>query len=281
MKNVLLPIDFTESCYNAIDYAISFLKDETCNFYLLNTYNYNIQGLDSIDFLRFSEADYNKPRKESNKSLGIVIEKYTLKNTRENHCFYAISEYGDLIEVIKNTIENLKIDLVLIDGKEDEETNATGSYSKNTKLIIDNVRTCPVMVVPENGFTDKRPSFVLISNFDKKLSREEINKWYPLVRAVRGTVKLMSLTIKDEMSDIQKLNQLDVIMNVKKLSGVELKVECLKDEMDLRQFADANPDKVMCFIDPQPDFWRKWGFVHSHITNLGPLTNTPLIALHN
>ena len=36
MKNVLLPTDFSENSWNAIKYAIHFLENIECHFYLLH-----------------------------------------------------------------------------------------------------------------------------------------------------------------------------------------------------------------------------------------------------
>ncbi len=281
MKNVLLPIDFTESCYKAIDYAISFFKIEECNFYLLNTYSYELQGLNSIDFLSFSESDYDHPKQESYKNLGVVIKKYTLNNTVKKHFFHAVSEYGNLVENIQISIEKLSIDLVIIDGKKNNAKDPNCSYSKNTKIIIDQIRTCPVMVVPEKIDITKRPNFILVSHFNKELSLTEINKWYPLVKAAKGNVKLVSLTSELEMSDVQKLHQREVIFEIEKLSGIRVNLDFLINKKDLKQFAETSQESIICIVDPQPDIWRKWGLVHSYITNLGPLENTPLIALHS
>ena len=38
MKNILLPTDFSENSWNAIKYALQLFKNETCRFFLLNTY---------------------------------------------------------------------------------------------------------------------------------------------------------------------------------------------------------------------------------------------------
>jgi hypothetical protein len=37
MKNILLPTDFSDNSWNAIEYAINFHKNDTCTFYLLHT----------------------------------------------------------------------------------------------------------------------------------------------------------------------------------------------------------------------------------------------------
>ena len=38
MKTILLPTDYSENAWNAIAYALNLFKNETCTFYLLNTY---------------------------------------------------------------------------------------------------------------------------------------------------------------------------------------------------------------------------------------------------
>ena len=36
MRNILLPTDFSKNSMNAINYALAFLKDQKCKFYILN-----------------------------------------------------------------------------------------------------------------------------------------------------------------------------------------------------------------------------------------------------
>ena len=38
MLKVLLPTDFSDIAWNAICYALEFLEDKVCSFYLLHTY---------------------------------------------------------------------------------------------------------------------------------------------------------------------------------------------------------------------------------------------------
>ena len=38
MKNILLPTDFSDNSWNAIQYAIQLYKDEECTFHLFNAY---------------------------------------------------------------------------------------------------------------------------------------------------------------------------------------------------------------------------------------------------
>ena len=38
MKNILIPTDFSENAWNAIEYALALFEKEECNINLLNTY---------------------------------------------------------------------------------------------------------------------------------------------------------------------------------------------------------------------------------------------------
>ncbi|WP_370003018.1 universal stress protein, partial [Winogradskyella sp.] len=36
MANILIPTDFSDNAWNAIEYAVEFFKNSSCNFYLLH-----------------------------------------------------------------------------------------------------------------------------------------------------------------------------------------------------------------------------------------------------
>lgn len=38
MKRILIPTDFSENAWNAISYAMQLFSNQTCEFFLLNTY---------------------------------------------------------------------------------------------------------------------------------------------------------------------------------------------------------------------------------------------------
>ena len=74
MKKILLPIYLNHHNCDAIDYAVKFFKREVCEFYFLNTYNYNVQGLNAIQLLQADEDWFERPKLESQKRLGRLIK---------------------------------------------------------------------------------------------------------------------------------------------------------------------------------------------------------------
>ncbi|GGX06607.1 universal stress protein [Aquimarina muelleri] len=279
MKNILIPIDLKFNSYDAIDYAANFFKHKKCHFYFLNTFTYDIKDLNAINLLQADDDWYEKPKQDSKKSLERAIQKYVLNNMNKEHRFSAISECADLVESMKKTIKEMDIDLVIIARKKQVDGNYK-RYKKNTKRIIEQIRECPVMIIPSSTHIQKYPEFVLVSNFKVELPKVELENWLELVEIVKGNVKIMALTGKEQMTQLQKANQNRVQCLIEKISKPPVIVEYLKTTQDLKNFAEYSSDYIICLMDRKPSFWRKCGLTHSLITNLGPLQNTPLIALH-
>lgn len=279
MKKILIPVDFKFNSYDAIDYAINFFKHEQCQFYFLNTYSYDISGLNTIDLLQADGDWYDKPKHDSEDNLGKTIQKYALNNRESKHHFSAISEYSNLIEGMKKAIKDINIDLVVLPGK-DQTGKDSIRYSRNTKRIIEHIRECPVMIIPASAKVHKKPKFVLVSSFDLDLPIKELDNWYELVEIAKGCIKIVTLSGKEELSEVQKTNQNKVHSHLEKLSEEKIEVEYIKNAPALKDFARYHSDYIMCLIDRKPDLWRKLGIIHSRITNLGPLPSTPVIALH-
>ncbi|MCM4155723.1 universal stress protein [Gramella sp. AN32] len=281
MKNILIPIDFKFNSYDAIDYAVNFFKREDCQFYFLNTYTFNVENLNPIPFIQAEDVYFERPRRDSECSLRRAVQKYSLNSKNKKHHFHAVSEFTNLIEGIKKTIQELKIDLVILPGKKQIPADYDGySYSKNTRRIIENIRECPVMIIPATAHVQKHPKFVLASNFEEDLPVSELNHWYELVEIARGSVQIVALRGKEKMHQIQIENQAKVRSHIEKLSKSHVPIENIESVADLKNFARSNSDSIICLIDKKPDFWRKFGLTHSRITDLGPLQNIPLIALH-
>lgn len=280
MKKILIPIDFKINSHDAIDYAINFFEREQCHFYFLNTFTYNIEGLNAIHLLQADEDWFEKPKQDSEKKLGAVIEKYAFNNQGQQHRFSAISKCKDLVEGIKTAIKEVEIDLVILPGNK-VGTDTTEKYSKNTKRIIENIRGCPVMIIPSSAKLHKKPEFVLISNFKEELPKAELRNWHELVKIAKGTIKIVTLSVKDEMTLLQKENQNRVRFQIEMLSGSPIIIQYVETVRDLKNFAKYHSDFIICLMDRKPDFWRICGITHSPVTNLGPLQSTPLIALHH
>ncbi len=280
MKKILIPLDLNQNSCDAIDYAVKFFKHEVCDFYFLNTYSYNSNGLNALSLLQADDDWFERPKKESLMVLGRLIKKYSYKNRNEKHQFNAISECADLIDGIKKTIKELNIDILLFLGKKKNDIKIT-RYSKNTERIIENISECPVMVIPEKSHLQKNHEFVLVSNFETEIPIKELSSWAKLLRLVKGEGKIVVFNKVSDLTSVQKTNLGKTLSSIYNLNGTVLPVQYLGPEKDIKQFAHTHSDCILSIADRKPTIWRKLGFEHSQIVNLGPFKSTPLIALHS
>ena len=81
MKNILLPTDFSENSWNAIEYTLNLFQKNICNFYLLhvNRLNTLVEGDTTyVPTQEVVERQYTKPAKKKLRQIFLLILKRDL-----------------------------------------------------------------------------------------------------------------------------------------------------------------------------------------------------------
>jgi len=150
MKNILIPTDFSENSWNAIEYALHFFKKSSCNFFLLHVSSVSGLSADDSYYVQYENASASTLSKSSKSLLKETInriEKCFPKNN--NHRFFTISDHNTLIGSIREHIEKNNINLIVMGTK-----GASGikglAIGGNTGNVITKVK-CTTLVVPENA----------------------------------------------------------------------------------------------------------------------------------
>lgn len=190
MKNILLPTDFSENAFNAIQYAIQIFKDEKCTFHLLNTFTpipYNLTTFaDGHSTLLIEEIN----RENSIKGLKEIEEKIKSEFENPKHTFKRISAFNLLVDEILDVVEERDIDLIVMGTK-----GATGArevfLGTNTMFTIRKVK-CPVIAVPKD-FEYTKPKEVLFPT-DFKFSIKN------------NSLKLLKLICENHQAKLNILN---------------------------------------------------------------------------
>ncbi|TCK64819.1 nucleotide-binding universal stress UspA family protein [Winogradskyella wandonensis] len=196
MTSVLLPTDFSDNSWNAIKYALEFLKDKKCVFYILHINTLSFTTLNDPSFIA-SESDINdiyiKPSKVKLRSILKRISQFSNTNL---HKFYTVVDYGFFIDSIRKQVVEKNIDLIVMGTK-----GASGLkqiiIGSNAGDVVVKVK-CPTLVVPEdctykhieeiafptdfssfNSFNTLKPLLSIIEAFNAKLSFLHVTKSKP------------------------------------------------------------------------------------------------------
>ncbi|HLW31594.1 MAG TPA: universal stress protein [Aequorivita sp.] len=178
MKNILLPTDFSENAYNALEYAVQLFENEDCIFHLLNTYTpvvYDIPPFaDGNATLMLEEIT----RKNSENGLNEVEKKLKEKFNNPKQVFEQHSALNLFVSEVKALVKERKIDLIVMGTK-----GATGAkeifLGTNTMHTIKNVN-CAVIAVPESFSLEKPQEILFPTDFRFSLK----NKYFPLLRSL-------------------------------------------------------------------------------------------------
>lgn len=143
MKNILLPVDFSENSQIAVDFAFQLFKGEEVKFHLIHAYFPPMSTPEvalSVNELLKDQAEgqmdqfINEIRSRYSSSVGFNI----------THEYY----FGDVAYVIEKQAERTKASMIIMGTK-----GASGIkevlIGSNTSFVISNV-DIPVLIVPEN-----------------------------------------------------------------------------------------------------------------------------------
>lgn len=275
MKKILIPTDFSLNSIQTINNVIQLFKNESCEFYFFNAYTCGASGLNAIEMLQADDEWFEKPKEESLKRLGELVEQYTVKSNNSNHVFNAISECINLIDGIKNNIIKIDADLVILSNTAEK---TSGKIAEN---ILESIRICPILIVPPHVSNGELIQLTIASDFKQKINTREIEKFCKTLDNTNFEIGILVLEEQNILSKESITNLESLIICLKRYSKTSIALEYAKSSKDLKDYAISHLDDIICIIDKKPDFFRKMGLYKSNvISTLGQLRTNTVLTIH-
>ncbi|WOD42962.1 universal stress protein [Hwangdonia lutea] len=202
MKKILLPTDFSKNSWNAISYALQLFKNETCKFYLLNTYTpiiYHVEYV-LVQPAQFGMAD--AVRESALKQLNDFKEKIATTFKNPKHTIQTMAAFNTLIPEIKDVVEVKEIDYIVMGTK-----GATGAkevlFGTNTVHVFKNVK-CPIIAIPD-GFDFETPHEVLFpTDYEIDYKYHHIKPILNIISLYNSRVNVLNVSYGYDLSETQK-----------------------------------------------------------------------------
>ena len=199
-RNILLPTDFSDNSWSAIGYALKLFKDVECTFYFLNSTIIKVSTLSNLSN-KLLETMKDNALKELLEMKDLVEINYA----NANHDFQIIISTKDLITAIKKTVIEKQIDLIITGTK-----GATGAkeffFGSNTVHVIKSIKTCPVLIVPEeyNFVLPKQIAFP--TDFNRLYSDKELGPIKQLADLYNSKIRILHIENQEKLNGIQEYN---------------------------------------------------------------------------
>ncbi len=188
MKKILIPTDFSENAWNAVQYAARLFEDFDCTFFLLNVYTpvffSPAEGM-PVD-IGFEDASRGHSLNELDKLESRIQEE--IPNTK--HQYISTTSFNLLSVEVKNIVEKETIDLIIMGTK-----GATGAkevfLGSNTVHIIKSSKDCPVLAIPEESDFIIPSEIAFATDFKRFYSKNELLPLIDLAKAFNATIRIV------------------------------------------------------------------------------------------
>jgi nucleotide-binding universal stress UspA family protein len=276
MKNILLPTDFSDNSWNAIQYAVELFKDEKCNFFLLNTYTpmiYNVEFME-VNTAKFGLID--AMRETSKNNLNKVQQKIENKFNNPNHSFSKISSFNTLTNEIQELHEGNVMDLIVMGTK-----GASGLkevlFGSNTVHVIKNAK-CPVLGVPSEFVFESPREILFPSDYEVSFNEKLLKQILDITNFYNSRVHILNASYGYDLSEKQEKNK-------EKLEGLFKKVAHLFHSVSNQNVTEAISNfqlkvriNLLVLINNKHSFFENL-FFKSTINQIGFHLNIPLLVI--
>src|SRR6185312_7467321 len=230
MKNILVPIDFSEVSKSAANYAAGLARYTSAKLILYYVFAVPIPMADTPLIL----IEPEEFERQNMKLLHALDRKLKTKYGKIETELW--SEPGFVVDAISRFTKNHKIDLVIM-GVTGAGKNP-GLLGSNTTSIMHRIAN-PVLVIPK-GYEFKKPSTIALAcDYKSILPEETINTFKTFVRLFDSEVLVFNVLKKDELASYQK-------------SATEVNFENTLGDMEHSLYfpsGDDMPKEINKFID--------------------------------
>lgn len=206
MKNIMIPTDFSENSWNAIEYALRLYKKDRCNIYLLHvvsTMEYLGDDLSLVPAISTLEVTMIKDAKVQLQTMEKRIARLPF-NTRHN--FIPMAVYGLFLETLRNEVKEKGIDVIVMGTK-----GASGLkkvvLGSNAGDVITKVH-CPVLIVPEDAEYHSPKEIAFPTDYNIFYGVTILDTVLEMARINNSSVRILHVSKKDEkLNEGQKRNK--------------------------------------------------------------------------
>lgn len=276
MKNILVPIDFTETSENAFVYALEMAKAYKAKLVLLHTFELPIVDsqvvpINYAEMYESLEMSNSDNFKNELKKLKEIAKGHKAEDLTISH----ILKDGDLLECVKEVVNQENIDFVVMGTN-----GATGWLESfigtNTGSVISDVWVPVLSVSNETKFT-KMDTI----GFTTKYREDEIhalNEVLSFAKKLDAKVKCLYVKTSDSEHRGESINYWESIFEDEK--DLEFFIIPSDDvETTIEDFITSQSIDLLAMVTHKKNFFTRL-FTTSTTQKMSQHSKTPILALH-
>lgn len=279
-RKILLPTDFSTNASQAINYAMELYKDEPCMFFLLNVIYIDARKIDSIINMEPGSTLYETAKANSESGLAKQLNSFAFKeNGNPKHSFQTVSIFSSPLDAIKKVVEDKDIELIVM-GTRGETNSKSIMYGSTAISVMEKVRNCPVIVVPEKAKLELPKEIVFPTNYKSSFKKRELNYLIDIARICHASIKILHIQKDDDLNEKQLNNKrlLEEYFDYVDHSFHTLSNMCVPAAINC--FVESRESDMVAFINRKHAFFTKF-FTQPLVKEISYNSKVPILVMHD
>ena len=278
-KKILIPTDFSKNAWNAIEYAAELYKREECDFYLLHAFTVDYIAADDSMLKQPGQRHYDLAFSKAEKEMAKTLQRLSIRNVYQDHTYFTIIDYNLPLKAITQAVEIKDIELIVM-GMKGETDAKSILYGSNTLDVMEDVRNCPVLVIPCNKTYVEPKEIVFATSYKTHFKKREINHLFEVAKITNAKVSVLHINKAKHLSKKQ-LNNKKLLEEY--LDGIDYSFHWLDNvevNEGMRNFIESKQSDMAVFINKKHSLLEKI-FTRPMVREVWGNSRVPVLVLHD
>ena len=254
---VLLPTDFSENAWHAINYAVYLLENKACTFYVLHAHQASPSGLVSTINKERDTRLFEITLDEAQQKLNKVVGQLRKINKVKDHTFEAVLESEALLNAVGRNVIDRDVDYICMGTQ-----GATGLkeifLGSNTVKVIKHINFCPVIAVPETYLFSRPETIAFATDYKHLYQKNELEPLMDIVKIWNSTLRVIHVKAEEALSEVQQ--ELKALLG-RFMEDVSFSMEELtyhpNINLRINEWAESNNCGILAMINSSHEFFGR------------------------
>ena len=276
---ILLPTDFSKNSWHAITYALELYKRDACEFYLLNVFSATGNLMKSLMNMDPGSELYEKAKAHSETGLANMLDMLVLKQEKHpNHHFNTISMFNSPVEAIKTVVDDKDIDIIVM-GTKGETASRTMVYGSTAVSVMEKVRNCPVLVIPERAKPGLPKEIVFPTNYKIPFKKSQLQYLVDIAKKTKAVIQVLYI-FEGELKEDQLENKALLQDYFSEVNFVFRELSNMHVPTALNCFVESRESDMVAFINRKHMFFGSI-LNQALVKEIGYDCKVPILVMHD